>query len=205
MPRELTKRDTIEAILDAAERLLAHYGYGKMTMNDLAGEAGIGVGTIYLYFPGKAEVAIAVIDRSNRRVLEQLEAEAHSDAAPTERLRAMLWNRILLRYEIVRRRSHQLEEMRGAIRQQRAIQPNHARWFHEEKRLFAQVLREGNAMGVFAFDDAIDAAETLLWSMDSLMPHALKPDDFESPDAFREKTERLTEFVLRALRPLTNS
>src|SRR5437763_1237801 len=42
-------------ILDAADRLLARYGYQKMTVDDLAREAGIGKGTVYLSFPGKSE------------------------------------------------------------------------------------------------------------------------------------------------------
>ena len=33
-----------EIILDAADRLLARYGYKKMTMDDLAQEVGIGKG-----------------------------------------------------------------------------------------------------------------------------------------------------------------
>ena len=37
-----------EIILDAADRLLARYGY--KTMEDLAQEVGIGKGTIYLHF-----------------------------------------------------------------------------------------------------------------------------------------------------------
>ena len=90
MAKETTKQEIFEAILDAAERLLAHYGYGKMTMSDLAEEAGIGVGTIYLHFSGKAEVAFAVFERSNRRVVEQLEAEARAASPLPIRLRAML-------------------------------------------------------------------------------------------------------------------
>jgi len=47
------REDISDLILDAADRLLARYGYKKMTMDDLAQEVGIGKGTIYLHFSTK--------------------------------------------------------------------------------------------------------------------------------------------------------
>ena len=42
MRSNAAKEDTEELILDAADRLLARYGYRKMTIDDLAAEVGIG-------------------------------------------------------------------------------------------------------------------------------------------------------------------
>src|SRR3982751_2316221 len=52
-----------DLILDAADRLLARYGYRKMTIDDLAAEVGIGKGSIYLHFRSKEEVVYSHIDR----------------------------------------------------------------------------------------------------------------------------------------------
>ena len=202
MLQETTKQGARGIILDAAERQLAHYGFTKMTMSDLAEEAGVGVGTIYLHFTGKAEVAIAVVERSNQRVVEQLEAEALNTSAVEDRLKTMLQKRILLRFEIVRRRSHQMDEVRALIRQQKVVRPTYLRWFEVETKIIARLLQEGKSLGVFDFDDAVSTAQTILWSMDSLMPRNLKPHDFESPDEVRNKAERLAAFALRSLRPL---
>src|SRR5262249_16762278 len=60
-----------DAILDAAERLLARYGFKKTTIDDLAREAGIGKGTVYLHFPSKEEVALCTIDRIVERLLRR--------------------------------------------------------------------------------------------------------------------------------------
>lgn len=189
-------------ILDAAEHQLSHYGFTKMTMSDLAEEAGVGVGTIYLHFTGKAEVATAVVERTNQRVVEQLEAEARSSSPVETRLSTILQKRILLRFEIVRRRSHQMDEIRALIHQQKAIRPAFLRWFEIETHLVAEVLEEGKRLGTFDFEDAVSTAQTILWSMDTLMPRNLRPRDFESPDEVRNKTERLADFALRSLRPL---
>ena len=202
MPQETKKQNAQEIILDAAERQLSHYGFNKMTMGDLAEEAGIGVGTIYLHFAGKADVAIAVIERSNQRVVELLEAEAQAPTSPEVRLRSLLLKRILLRFEIVRHRSHQMEEVRAMIRKRNAVLPAYLRWFEAETQILAGVLREGRTQGLFDFEDAVLTAQTLLWSMDSLMPRNLKPYDFASPDKVHSKTVRLADFALRSLRPL---
>ena len=47
-------------------------GYRKMTMEDVAKEAGIGKRTIYVHFPSKEEVALASIDRVVDRLTSRL-------------------------------------------------------------------------------------------------------------------------------------
>ncbi|MDQ2687210.1 MAG: TetR/AcrR family transcriptional regulator, partial [Armatimonadota bacterium] len=106
MSKEIEKREIQEAIIDAAERLLDRYGYGKMTMSDLAEEAGIGVGTTYLHFGGKADVALAVVARFHQEHLERLEEIARTDESAVERLRQMLIARVLLRFDKARCQRH---------------------------------------------------------------------------------------------------
>src|SRR5262249_39715245 len=105
-----------DAILDAAERLLAHYGYRKMTMDDLAREAGIGKGTTYLHFPSKQEVVLCSIDRIVERLLEQLRAIARSDGAPAAKVRQMLRTRVLFRFDSVKDYSQGLDDVLRALR-----------------------------------------------------------------------------------------
>ncbi|MFZ6753199.1 TetR/AcrR family transcriptional regulator [Undibacterium sp. Dicai25W] len=45
------------AILEAFVRLLVEKGYSSLTMRDIALVAGVGVGTLYEYFPGKRSIA----------------------------------------------------------------------------------------------------------------------------------------------------
>lgn len=66
-----------EAILDAAWRLLAEVGYIRLSMEGIAAEAGVGKPTLYLRYPGKAEVVAAAFVR----------ARIHQAPAPTGDLR----------------------------------------------------------------------------------------------------------------------
>jgi AcrR family transcriptional regulator len=112
----LAPADVREAILDAAECLLARYGYKKMTMDDLARETGIGKGTTYLHFSRKHEVVLCTIDRIVDRLLERLRAIAGSDRNPDEKIRQMLLTRVLFRFDSVKNYSQGLDDVLRALR-----------------------------------------------------------------------------------------
>ncbi len=50
-------------ILDAAVAQIVRHGYDKTTMGDIADEAGVSRGTVYLYFKGKGELFEALVYR----------------------------------------------------------------------------------------------------------------------------------------------
>lgn len=52
-----------EAVLDAAERLLAEVGFDAMTIADVAGAAGISRGALYFYFGSKHEIVTGLFGR----------------------------------------------------------------------------------------------------------------------------------------------
>src|SRR5262249_21199824 len=73
---------THDRILDAAERLLARFGYKKTTMEDIAREAGLGKRTLYLHVASKEAVALSTIDRCVDRLPGQLRQVARRLARP---------------------------------------------------------------------------------------------------------------------------
>src|SRR5450631_3638818 len=80
-------------ILDAADRLLRHYGLGKTTVADVAREAGVGVGTVYLEFPSK-EVLVEEISRARYHAvlcrMKEAAAAARGAQPASERLVAAM-------------------------------------------------------------------------------------------------------------------
>jgi AcrR family transcriptional regulator len=58
------KEERHHAILDAAERLLLRSTRRGPSMADVADEAGLAKGTIYLYFPSKEELFLALLERN---------------------------------------------------------------------------------------------------------------------------------------------
>jgi AcrR family transcriptional regulator len=52
-------------ILDAATQVFAEKGFHRATIPDIARRAEIAVGTIYIYFPSKADLLLGILDRLN--------------------------------------------------------------------------------------------------------------------------------------------
>ena len=68
-----------ERILDAAARLIVHFGYDKTTVSDIAREAGVSKGAIYLHYTSKETLFEALIFRETLRYgedwLQRFEAD----------------------------------------------------------------------------------------------------------------------------------
>src|SRR6478672_8537555 len=107
---------TREAILDATDRLLARYGFRKMTIDDLAKEVGIGKGTVYLHFPSKEEIALSHIDRIIERLKTRLWAIADSSITPDQKIKLMLVERVMFRFDSVQHYTTSLNEMLAQVR-----------------------------------------------------------------------------------------
>jgi len=67
-----------EQILKAAFQCLARTGYSRLTVRDIAAEAGVSVGTLYLHFENKQAIVKALVEQG--RELD----EAGLDAIPVE-------------------------------------------------------------------------------------------------------------------------
>jgi AcrR family transcriptional regulator len=75
------KHERQQAILDAAERLLSRSQDRTANMAEVADEAGLAKGTVYLYFPGKEELLLAVHERGIDRFFCALFVCLESDRA----------------------------------------------------------------------------------------------------------------------------
>lgn len=91
-PDERTLRE--ERILDAAAALLVRWGYRKTSIDDVAREAGIGQGTIYLHWKSKNDLFRAAIWRANQQVSEDLQQRIAAD--PEGGLPHRLWMHSML-------------------------------------------------------------------------------------------------------------
>jgi AcrR family transcriptional regulator len=68
-----------ERLLDTATTLLVRWGYRKTTLDDVAREAGVGKGTIYLHWKDKNELFRAAMWREQQRYSEEIRRRIAAD------------------------------------------------------------------------------------------------------------------------------
>ena len=81
--------DKRERILVAAERIFARHGFFAAKVSDVAKEAGVADGTIYLYFKSKDDLLISLFERRMQPLNAQLRT-AITGKPPREQLRAFI-------------------------------------------------------------------------------------------------------------------
>jgi AcrR family transcriptional regulator len=86
-----TKKEMVTAfrtgeILAAARNLMERRGLEAVTMEEIAGAAGVAKGTIYLYFPSKDELIQALITQVGEKLLSDIEAIVKAPGSPPEKV-----------------------------------------------------------------------------------------------------------------------
>jgi AcrR family transcriptional regulator len=144
-------------VLKAAERLFRHYGPGKTTIGDVAREAGIGVGSVYLEFCSKDEIVAELSRRRHDRVLEAMRRAAERGSYAV-RLAAALEARVVTLLELSREGAHACDLVLCSAS---AVKTAYGRFREEELSFVADLLEAGSKTGEFAIEGPFETAEIL--------------------------------------------
>jgi AcrR family transcriptional regulator len=87
---QVKKKQIRQAILDSAYDLFSERGYHGTTLQDVAELAGVGVSSLYSYFPSKLHLLYAVFEPWYKDAFEQLEKRVRRLKTPRDRLRTLL-------------------------------------------------------------------------------------------------------------------
>jgi TetR/AcrR family transcriptional repressor of lmrAB and yxaGH operons len=84
------KKTDRDKVIDSALRLFREQGYHATSMADISEACGLLKGSIYHYFPGKKELAVAALDRVIEEGRERLfQPAANDNLTPEARLRRL--------------------------------------------------------------------------------------------------------------------
>ena len=75
------RRERAHRILDAASMLILRWGYNKTTIDDIAKQAGVGKGTIYLHWKTREELFRMLLKREQLEMSEELQQMIAADPA----------------------------------------------------------------------------------------------------------------------------
>jgi AcrR family transcriptional regulator len=82
-PRQKRSTDTVETIIEAAARILESNGHEGFSTNSVAERAGVSIGSLYQYFPNKAAIMRALIEREANSFLEKIRSVSPGGDAKT--------------------------------------------------------------------------------------------------------------------------
>lgn len=181
-------------ILDAALRMFGQYGFRRTSVDDIAREAGIAKGTVYLSFASKEEVFQALAQRLSQQMLTGAEAASRRPGTTADKLAAMHAAWFGTYAETIRRSPHAAELLDAKHRLSADLVADGARRYH---RLVRDVLAAAVATGELHLETAgltaDTAAELLIAAARGLEP---------SPDrlaAYRRSLSTLVQVMIAGL------
>jgi AcrR family transcriptional regulator len=83
---ERKKEERREKILDAAENLIAKQGFQSMIMDQVASQADVAKGTLYLYFKNKDTLCAAVNARIHKKLNENIKEQIEMHSTGSEKI-----------------------------------------------------------------------------------------------------------------------
>ena len=185
-----------EQILDAAEKRLWHFGLKKTTIDEVASDAGVGKGTVYLYFESKEDIAIAIMARYKEDILlEQTEIARDRKLSPGERLHSVVSIPIMRAYTKCNANPQAMEViimLKPHLAQR--MQP----YSEQEVALIAEVIEDGNQQGIYKVADTMTVARTVKRATSGFLPpYPCVSDEQE----IERELRRIVDMAIRSFRP----
>jgi AcrR family transcriptional regulator len=190
-----SRQENVTRILDSAERLFRHYGYGKTTVADVARDLGMSTANIYRFFASKTEIHQAVCGRMLEMSYNMALSISRLPISASDRLRQYVNGQYKMTVEVMLDEQKVHEMVIVAIERDWHVIEKHIDRIQD---IIAQVIREGIAVGEFAEQDAEIAsknfgAATVTLCHPQMVAQCLAKENRAMPDD-------LIEYAIRALR-----
>jgi TetR/AcrR family fatty acid metabolism transcriptional regulator len=158
--------DKPQQIIDAAIRVFARNGYYNSRVSDIAREAGIASGTIYLYFKTKDEILVTLFREKMAEWVAHVRHEIGIERDPIARLRRL----VSLHFAVLESNPELAEVVQVELRQgHKFFRGASAHEVSAYFELIGSLLEEGVAAGLIRDDVPIKLATKMLFgAMDQL-------------------------------------
>jgi len=152
--------DKPQQIIDAAVRVFARNGFYNSRVSDIAREAGIASGTIYLYFKTKDEILVTLFRDKMAAFVAGVRKAIADEPGATAKIRRM----IRLHFETLEANADVAEVVQVELRQgQKFFRGASAHEISAYFDLIGSVLQEGVEAGVFRRDLPVKVATKMLF------------------------------------------
>lgn len=199
MTYENERNDKEIRIIEAAQALFSRYGLKKTSIEEIAKSAGLGKGTVYLYFRSKEEIFEAVVRNFGKVLTAQLEREIADVHTHTKKLEQYIMVRMRFMYDLIKTNNVTAEVMSEAVCTPAMLRVRD-QFGSQQIALLKQIIDDGVAAGEFETSDSEVSAMAIFVAMDCLE----KPWSFQGRQlAYEDKVKALIELYLVGLKKRT--
>jgi len=144
-----TGTEKYQKIIQAATKVFAQKGFYNSKVADVAKEAKVADGTIYLYFKNKDDLLISIFENSMDTFTGEVQKIVEGVSDPVEKLRRF----IKLHLELVRQNQDTAQVLQIELRQSSKFMKEYAATkFRDYLNRISMILEEGQEKGVFRKD-----------------------------------------------------
>ena len=171
----MTKNNKKELIINAAIKLFAQKGFYSATVADVAKEAGVADGTIYLYFKNKDDLLISLFETKMEEILKRFSSLLDTVQPADEKLRQF----IHLYFEMIEEDRNLAEVFQVELRQSsKFLKDYHNQNFIDFLNLIGDIIHQGQNDGMFKTDISIHTMKLIIFgSLDELARQWILTDD----------------------------
>jgi len=158
--------DKPQQIIEAAVRVFARKGYFNSRVSDIAREAGIAAGTIYLYFKTKEDILTTLFREKMAEFVAKLWKAMADQPDPVSKVRRLVY----LHFDLLERNPELAEVVQIELRQgQKFFRGASSQEIASYFALIGSVLEEGVAAGRFRTNLPVKVATKMLFgAMDQM-------------------------------------
>jgi TetR/AcrR family transcriptional regulator, fatty acid metabolism regulator protein len=147
-------------IIAAATRVFARRGFYQARVLEIAGEAGVADGTIYLYFENKDDILISLFEEQMKVVLLNMKEQVAAAEDPAEKIERFA----LCHLKLIEQNKDMAEIIQVELRQSSKFMKSYKNdQFAEYLELIADIIRKGQEEGLFKKNLIPDLAKRALF------------------------------------------
>ena len=187
-------------ILKKAKELFFIYGVKKTTVDEIAKAAGIGKGTIYLFFSSKGDIVSDLAVQEANTIASQLDKIIANEGNAEEKLRVFIKSFILNCHDFVNSNVH-AADIFDVMRQHRSKceidEQDYEGEMAEITKIASEILLSGKEEGSFTFDNLLELIGNMSFALQSYFPPIstnLARDDLD------KKSDYVIDIIIKGLK-----
>ena len=191
----MTKNNKKELIINAAIKVFADKGFYTANVADVAKEAGVADGTIYLYFKNKDDLLISLFETKMEEILLRFSSLLDCTTNAEEKLRQF----IHLYFQMIEEDQNLAEVFQVELRQSsKFLKDYHNQKFIDFLNLIGDILHQGQSDGQFKTDINIHTMKLIIFgALDELARQWILTK--VPPDNLVKTADETSDILIRSL------